>query len=199
MTQALPAIDDAPINEDRFERFVDPPADAPISGTFARILLTTDGTVTDILAAYAGEPIRVEILGQAFQSVPPEVSQLDTDGVERLLHRTVLLQGRTTGITYIHADTFISPRRLPRAVVDGLLATGKPIGHLLMEQRIETFRHIIRVGYQTAGECAEHFHVDPSTTLVYRTYHIVINRRPALCITEKFPVSRFSEPIGWRV
>jgi chorismate-pyruvate lyase len=199
MTQVLPSLEDAPTNPDRLDLFLVPEPDAPTPGTFGRILLTTDGTVTDILEAYAGEPIRVEILGQGFETTPPEVSHLDTDGAERLLHRTVLLRGRTTGITFLHADTFIAPGRLPRGVVDGLLKTGKPIGHLLTERRIESFREIIKVGYQAAGECAAHFGVDPSTTLVYRTYHIIIKGRPALCITEKFPVSRFSEPIGWRV
>jgi chorismate-pyruvate lyase len=164
--------------------------------TFQRVLLMTDGTVTDILEAHAGEPIRVVILGQEFEPVPREISQLDTDGVECLLHRTVLLQGRASGTTFIHADTLVAPERLPPAVLDGLLRTGKPIGRLLTEERVETFREIVALNYEAAGECASYFGVPPSSTLVYRTYLIFIQGSPAMRITEKFPLSRFHESLA---
>ncbi|HEX3541197.1 MAG TPA: hypothetical protein VHT75_12245, partial [Acidimicrobiales bacterium] len=48
----------------------------PLS-TFQRVLLMTDGTVTDVLEVYAGEAIRVVILDQRFEdpsSDPPELN-----------------------------------------------------------------------------------------------------------------------------
>jgi chorismate-pyruvate lyase len=57
---------------------------------------------------------------------------------------------------------------------------------------VETYREIVAVGFEPAGTCADYFGVDPASKLVFRTYRIIVERRPVVRITEKFPVTWFS-------
>ncbi|MDQ6614991.1 MAG: chorismate pyruvate-lyase family protein [Actinomycetota bacterium] len=162
---------------------------------FQRILLITDGTVTDVVEAYGGEAIQVVKLAQSFGQADPLKPPLDLFDAERVLRRTVLLQGTISGTNYIHADSVIAPDRLPSEVLDGLLMTGRPLGRLLAQQRIETFRDIVGVGFEPAGDCASFFGVDPTSNLVFRTYRIHLNGQPVVRITEKFPTTWFTSPL----
>lgn len=164
--------------------------DTPLNA-FQRVLLMTDGTVTDVVEVYTGEAIRVVKLAQFFGGNDPENPQLSAEGGETLLHRTVLLQGAKSGTNYIHAHSVIAPDRLPPEVLEGLVETGRPIGKLLASSRIETFREIVGLGFEPAGDCADYFGVDPASNLVFRTYRIHVQQRPVMRITEKFPTSWF--------
>lgn len=157
-----------------------------------RVLLITDGTVTDVLEAYANERIRVVKLAQEFGTVDAERPELDIPTPERVLRRTVLLQGALTGTNFLHAHSVFTPDHLHPEIVDGLLVSDKPLGRLLAQYRVETFREIVAVGFEPAGTCADHFGVDPASKLVFRTYRILVDGRPVVRITEKFPVTWFS-------
>jgi len=164
-------------------------------GTFQRVLLMTDGTVTDVLEAYTAEAIRVIKLDQEFGRTGSESPQLDLDDGERVLHRSVLLQGAMSGTNYLHGHSVITTDRLPPEVLEGLLTSGQPIGRLLAKNRVETFREIVGVGFEPAAECAEWFGVAPTSNLVFRTYRIHVRRRPVMRITEKFPVTWFAASV----
>ena len=159
---------------------------------FQRVLLTTDGTVTDVLEAYVSEAIRVVKLAQGFTCCLTEPSDMAL-GNERVLRRTVLLQGTISGTNFIHCDSVVIAERLPAPVLAGLLTTGKPIGKLLAENRVETFREIVDLGFEPAAGCASHFGVATETPLVFRTYRIHHGQRPVMCITEKFPMAWFED------
>ncbi|MDP9075328.1 MAG: chorismate pyruvate-lyase family protein [Actinomycetota bacterium] len=148
--------------------------------------------MTDVLEVYTGEPMRVVILEQMFEQRAPNKPELDADRTEQLLHRTVLLQGVHSGTNFIHAASIIAPDRLPPRVLAGLLETGKPIGRLLAADRVETFREIVGLGYEPAGDLAPYFGVDPASSLVFRTYRIHVQQQPVMRITEKFPATWFS-------
>jgi chorismate-pyruvate lyase len=162
----------------------------PLS-TFQRVLLMTDGTVTEILEAHLAEAICVVKLSQSFgrDLVEAGLELLDS---ERVLHRSVLLQGATSGINYIYADSAIVADRLPPVVLDGLLTGGEPIGRLMADNRVETFREIMELGVESAAGCAEYFGVDGTSDLIFRTYQIHLNQRPVIRITEKFPATHFA-------
>lgn len=166
---------------------------APLS-TFQRILLMTDGTVTDVLEAYAHEPMRVIKLSQSFDSVDSEHPELERPTADRVLRRSILLQGAQSGTNFVYADSVVTPDHLHPAVLDGLLVSEKPLGRLIAEHRIETFREILALGFEPAGTCAEHFNIDPATKLVFRTYRILVGQRPVVRITEKFPITWFAGP-----
>lgn len=172
------------------DRFLSPDGAGEPLSVFQRVLLTTDGTVTDVLEAYVGEAIRVVKLAQSFGGVATDRSDMARHN-EGVLRRTVLLQGAITGTNFIYGDSVVIPKRLPAAVLEGLLATGKPIGKLLAENRVETFREIVDLGFEPAAGCAGHFGVTTDSLLVFRTYRIHVGRRPVMRITEKFPLTWF--------
>lgn len=171
-------------------------AGTPLSA-FQRVLLMTDGTVTDVLEAYVGEGIRIVKLAQSFslaRSLRPgssEILEMDLLENDRVLRRTVLLQGSISATNFIHGDSVIIPARLPAAVLEGLSTTVEPIGRLLAENRVETFREIVGVRFGTAADCAHHFGVEATAPSVFRTYQIYIGHSPVMRITESFPLTWF--------
>jgi chorismate-pyruvate lyase len=153
-----------------------------------RMLLSTDGTVTHLLEAYADEHVEVAKLVQEVQDSTGAESELDLAGErEKVLRRRVLLRGRRTGRTLLYAEAVVVLSRVEPPFLDGLVGTDKPIGLLLAELRTETFREILRVGREPSGPAGAHFGLDPTAELVSRTYRIISRHRPIILITEKFP------------
>lgn len=159
-----------------------------------RILLVTDGTVTRILEAMTGEPIALVKLAQSAGQAPLADPELRVADGEEVIWRRVLLQGAVTGTNYIFADSVIMPRRLHPRLYHDLVYTSEPIGRLLAESRIETFRELVSWGVEPAGDNAEHFGVEPDARLISRTYRMLSQRQPIMVITEKFLASAFREP-----
>lgn len=162
--------------------------------TFQRILLMTDGTVTDVLEAYARERVRVVKLAQSFDTASTGEPGHALAGAEKVLLRSILLQGTESGTTFIYADSVMSPERLHPDVLDGLISGEIPVGRLLSQCRLETFREIVGIGFEPAGDIAHHFGVEASSKLVFRTYQIIMHQKPMMRITEKFPVTWFTGP-----
>lgn len=158
---------------------------------FQRILVGTDGTVTHILEAYTGEPIEVVKLRQGNGACGPSAAWLELEPDAPVLRRRVVLRGRQSQQRLLYAEAVVVPDRVAGPVLDGLLGTDKPIGTLLAENRTETFREILVVDEEPAGECAVHLGVDPDTPMIFRTYRIVAQGRPIMLITEKFPTAFF--------
>ncbi len=158
---------------------------------FERVLLVTDGTVTNILRAYADEPIVVEKLSQAWTSSDSDLPELELGPNESLIQRRILLRGEADGRTFVCARSLIATDRLPPSVREGLLTTNRPIGELLQETRLETFREILEVGQEPAGETALHFDLEPDAPMIFRRYRIVSSQRPIMVIREDFPAGWF--------
>jgi len=68
-----------------------------------------------------------------------------------------------------------------------LINSSKPIGHLILENRLETFREILGCVREEAGDIGEHFHIEPSAQLISRRYRVIAHGHPIMLITEKFP------------
>ena len=158
-----------------------------------QVLVKTNGTVTHILEAYTGEPMRIVKLSQGYVACEDD-RRLDLESGHPVLQRTVLLQGSNSGRNYLFADSIMIPDRLDRRVVDGLLNTDTPVGTLLVENRVETFREILTVGTEPAGSCAAYFGIAPDDEMICRTYRVLASKRPIMLITEKFPASFYVSP-----
>lgn len=164
--------------------------DAPLS-ILQQVLLTTNGTVTEVLEAYAGEPILVVKLCQSFEQ-PTSRTRLEVDD-QRLLTRTVTLQGARSGTTFLHADSHIAADRVPAGMLNALLETRRPLGRLLNEHRVESYWESVAAGVMAANSFGTYFGVAPESDLLYRTCLIHVGGRPLIRITEKFPATWFTE------
>ncbi len=155
------------------------------------MLLGTDGTVTHILEAYAGEPIEVVKLLQEYDAATDADGSLQVAGGVKVLRRRVLLRGRTSRRNLLYADVTVVPDRVEEALLAGLITTDKPVGVLLGENRMETFREILVADREPAGPCAPHFGIEPTAVVISRTYRIFARKEPIMLITERFPEEYF--------
>jgi chorismate-pyruvate lyase len=167
------------------------PVDPKELSSFQRILLTTDGMVTEMLEAYLWERMTVVKLAQERVPSKVDVPELEIAKGEDVLQRTILLQGRMSHKNHLYAHSIIVPSRLDDQMRDGLLRSGKAIGLLILEDRLETFREILSCGREQAGKLSEHFFIEPDAFLIYRTYRVIVKGSPIMLITEKFPESEF--------
>src|SRR6266542_1885576 len=77
-----------------------------------RLLLTTDGTVTDIVETHAGERVRVVRLFQGLIQAGEPIPDMDLEADDPILFRKILLQGRISGHNLLYAESVIVPDRL---------------------------------------------------------------------------------------
>src|SRR3982751_4620851 len=101
--------------------------------SFCRVLLTTDGTLTEILEAYFLEHIQLvkvsEILRPAAHSIPI----LNVRPGDEIIERKILLQGVNSNINYVYAESTIVVNEMPIEMRHDLLHSKTPIGRLWLE------------------------------------------------------------------
>lgn len=156
-----------------------------------RILLATDGGITHILEAYAGERVDLVRLATSTALDPSERRRLGIAAEERALQRVSLLRGRTSGRAFVHARSVVALDRLPEQAAIELEQMGASLLALLAENRIGTFRETIDewegLDRQISGRLGH-----PATQrLLGRTYQIVSGGRPLAWVTEHFSKAGF--------
>ena len=161
--------------------------------SFQRILLTTDGTVTEILEAQLWEAIKIIKLYQETIQTETAVPYLEIPTGSTALVRKVLLRGKCSHKNYIYAESITLPERLDPKIKEGLLTTQKPIGRLMLEARTETFREILVCKMEDIGEIGQYYDLPADAKLISRTYRIFAGGQPIMLITEKFPESYFKD------
>jgi chorismate-pyruvate lyase len=148
-----------------------------------RVLLVTDGTVTETLEAWFGEP--TEVTG---------VCMTETDGVVR---REVVLAGTCSGRRFVHAESTIGLADLAGRL-DGCRGG---IGQALREMRLPTYRDIEDRWREAAAGHAAALNCAADAALIGRRYGIWINAGRAIEIVERFPLDVYraseSKPQGF--
>jgi chorismate-pyruvate lyase len=158
-----------------------------------RILVGTDGTVTQLLEIYAGQPVEVVKLEQAFDTAGDGDAGLDVSPDDKVLRREVLLRGAHDRRNLLHAQATVVLARVDPGLVDALLATDRPLGYLLAERRTETFREVLDSGREPAGAVGAHFGLAPTADVVARTYRITAGGKPVALVKERFPAGFYRE------
>lgn len=161
--------------------------------TFQRIILTTDGTLTEILEAYLYEKIKLVKLAEAMLPLAERLGVLDVEAETQVIQRRVLLQGKISHRNWVYAESVIVPDRLDEIYRERLLKSEESIGRLWLEHRVETFKEIVGSGRELAGEKASYFHIRPTDLLLSRTYRVFSKGLAIMMITEKFPETFFLE------
>ena len=159
--------------------------------TFQRILLTTDGTLTEILEAYLFEQINMVKLSEKLISLKQDVPYLELNSGSEVIERKILLQGKISRKNFIYAESLLVPERLEEKFHKELLKSQTPLGRLWLEHKMETFKEIVDSVEESAGELASYFKIEREDRMLSRTYRVFSNRQPIMMITEKFPESYF--------
>ena len=166
---------------------IDPSALSP----FQRILLTTDGTLTDILEAYLFEPIQIVKLSERLVQGVDNIIPLDLNAGSDVIERKILLRGKISSKNFIYAESIIVTERLSEEFKNSLMNSQIPLGRLWVSHKLETFKEIVDSGKEVANDLAYYFGVEKTDKLLSRTYRLFNNRKPIMIITEKFPESYF--------
>lgn len=151
---------------------------------FLRTLLVADGTVTKSLEAYYWEPICVDSIWQKPMAAEDDIPWLDTQKGDEVVGRRVNLRGKDTDTIYARAFSVIRPQQIPEQLREKLVAGSLGIGELIRSCGLETYRELLEIGFANSVD-GEH---------IYRTYRIVLGRKPAILVTEHFPLEVFSRP-----
>lgn len=168
---------------------------SPISlselSTLQRIILITDGTLTDILEIYLLEKISIIKLSEEMIEIAENMPVLNLEIGRQIIKRKIFLQGKISRKNWIYAESIIVPERLDQRFKEQLLNSEKPIGKLWLEYRVETFKEIVDLSQELAGNLSEDFHISKEEKLFSRTYRVFSQNQPIMMITEKFPESYF--------
>ena len=152
-----------------------------------RILIASDGTLTRILGIVADDEVVVQIVEQHVHAAAPQISGLEQLPGGRILQRRILLNGRSSGRSFVAAESLVAVDLLPAAITTTLLETERPIGEIMAASALETFKEAADVwigrppdwlalaGYQTSAP-----------TIVARRYRVISDGQPAIIITEYF-------------
>jgi chorismate-pyruvate lyase len=163
----------------------------PLDPLLRRAVLATDGTVTNLIESLL-ERVVIEKLG-CEQLVAPLAAWPDLLAGTAVLHRTVLIRGAESRRIFLHAESLLVLECLDPAIREELLGTDKPIGKLIREYKLESYRELLGSAGEPAGLLAPVLGVDAAEPLIARTYRIHIGGRPAIQITERFLARDASE------
>ena len=161
-----------------------------------RVLLVTDGTLTEILEAVFLEPIELVKISQKNVATNVYHAPLDPKLGESIIERKIVLRGGQSGTHYVYAESVIAADRLSPAFRKGLVESDLPVGRLWIEHKLETFKEFLEVRFGADADLPADFTCDRSSVFV-RRYRVFSGGMPIMLITEHFPGS-FREPaIDW--
>ena len=166
--------------------------------TLQRILLGSDGTMTNLLEELSKEELQAHKIFEEVSASESDVPQLSLVSGQQLWHRIITLQGKRTGIHYLYAESLIAPDNLDLDFAEKLLNTNTPIGKIWDLFKVETYKSLVSWGEERAGDIAKYFRIPSDQLLLYRTYRVFSQKKPVMQVTEKFPRQWFqnaSEPI----
>jgi chorismate-pyruvate lyase len=128
-----------------------------------KILLAETGTVEQILSILTNSETRVSIVKQ-------------TEDRE-LIIRDVCIISKKDGKTLVNARSRFFLANLPRDVINQIRRRQLGIGNIIIGHEWETFRKIIKIGYNSKSKS------------IFRVYHIIHHRKVAIQICEYFTSS----------
>ena len=98
-------------------------------GPTQRVLLVTDGTLTEILEASFLERIQLVKVTLRVTPAKKEHFLLELNDQEAVMERQILLRGSETGRNDVYAESLIAVDRLGSGLSDELLNSQIPLGH----------------------------------------------------------------------
>jgi chorismate-pyruvate lyase len=128
-----------------------------------KILLAETGTIEQILSILTNSETAVNVLKQT------------EDG--ELILRNACIVSKKTGETLVNAKSRFFLANLPRNIIKQIRKKNLGIGNIIIGYELETFRKIIKIGYNSEANS------------IFRIYHIIHQGKVAIEIREYFASS----------
>jgi chorismate-pyruvate lyase len=154
-----------------------------------RILLVSDGTLTDTIEVTFREPIVVKKITLALLKARRRIDVLDLAEGQSIMDRRILLLGSRSGRAYVYAESLLAVDRLPPRFEQRLIESSTPLGRLWAEYKIEVWKELLSVSQVSIGDLACYFNSETQTELLKRTYRVISGGNPIMVITEYFPLT----------
>ena len=158
-----------------------------------KILLTTDGSVTQMLEVITGSSIRLETRSQQVEPADRETAGvLQCREGEEVNHRVVTIHRDPSGEVLLTAVSHALVTRLPLEFREDLMRADMPIGKILLRHRIEARREIREIRSRAADAgTAGILGILRGEPVLSRRYEIIHGGAPLLSIREQFPYHAF--------
>ena len=158
-----------------------------------KILLGTDGSVTQLLEAATGHTVTITTLVQEVIRADAAVAErLNIREGEAVNHRIVELKDAEKNEVLIYALSQTPLSRLPPEFKEDLMRADIPIGKIIKRHRIEARREILNARVSPApDEISRIFSLCRNEPLLCRQYQIIHHGEPLIFIEEQFPYNRF--------
>ncbi len=161
----------------------------------ARLLLVTDGTVTELLEALTGEPLALGFQNQSVDRTENHPA-ITPDTHSSCLHRRVTLRGENTAQDWLYAESIILLQNLNPEARQMIEQQQIPLGAILHRQLPDNHREIVDCGYRSHIAAAGHLSLEADHIFLYRVYRILVQTSLIAVITEWFPIDRISENLA---
>ena len=158
-----------------------------------KILLGTDGSVTQLLEAITGHPVTVKTLVQEIVPADTQTAgRVDVSVGDPVNHRVVELRDTVTKEVLIYAISETPVERLSPSFKHDLMMADIPIGKIIKQHHMEARREILsaRVTASTT-ETGRIFSLCPKEPVLSRQYQIIHQNKPLIFIDEQFPYNQF--------
>ncbi len=162
----------------------------------ARLLLVTDGTVTELLEALVREPIKLGLKKQTTDELCKHPDFEVAADNQPCLHRCITLRGKTTSVDWLYAESIILHGLLSPKAQSMLIDDEIPIGTILNCENTDNHRKIVDCGMKSNKIAANHLGIESNYPFVYRIYQIIVGEDPLMQITEWFPIDRINDVIS---
>lgn len=168
-------------------------ADVGRLSSIQKILLGTDGSVTQLLESVTGHPVSVRTLEQVIVKADAGVAtHLNIAQGDEINHRVVELLDSATGEVLVYATSQTPVARLDPEFRDDLMKADIPIGKIIKSHHIEARREILSARVSPAhDEICGIFPVCRNEPMLSRQYQIIHSGEPLMFIEEQFPYNRF--------
>jgi chorismate-pyruvate lyase len=152
-----------------------------------RVMLASDGTLTDVLEVAFQEPIRVVKLAMQLCETGSTCALVDPDTIQSTIERKVILAGANSCTPYVYAESWIAIDRLPASLRELLFQSGAAIGRQWEECKIETRKELLSAARLRNSRARMYIPADPSVDWLERAYRLFSGGRPIMLIKEYFP------------
>jgi beta-ribofuranosylaminobenzene 5'-phosphate synthase len=158
-----------------------------------KVLLSTDGSITQILEMVTGHPVIIRTLVQEIQPAGEEVATLlDVAPGSDVNYRVVELCDGSSGNVLIHAVSHTPLERLDPSFRYDLMQADVPIGKIIRKHHIESRREVTRAREIYADDLLSRtFNICKREPLLNRSYRIIHHNQPLIAIEETFPYNAF--------
>lgn len=142
-----------------------------------KVLISSDGTVSNMLEAWFNEAVAVKVEQTELEIPEHDLLLLNAAPGELAIRRQTQLVGKSSNTCYLTAEALILPARMAKETLECIQSHEAGIGKALRQTRSETLREVLDWG--VAAEQA------------WRNYRIVMGGQPVILITEKFPIASY--------